>query len=108
MGIAPGTSDTAACGITRVGATGDVGFEFDVADCEMFVLGAVDVEELKLGELDTGVLALIEAGEFAIRFEIKFESLAGTASASSTSAGRTSRAAFAAGVINVTALAGLT
>jgi hypothetical protein len=108
MGIAPGASETAACGITRVGAAEDVVFEFDVAACEMFALGAVEIEEFKFGELDMEVLALVESGEVAMidRFEIKFESLAPNPSAS-TSAERTSRAAFAAGVADVTALAGL-
>lgn len=109
MGIAPGTSDTAACGRTRVGVAEDVVFEFDVADCETFALGAVEIEEFKFGELDMEVLALVETGECAMidRFEIKFASLAPNTSASSTSAERTSRAAFAAGAADVNALAGL-
>jgi hypothetical protein len=109
MGIAPGTSDTAACGITRVGVADGVVFEFDVADREMFALGVVEIEEFRVGELDIEVLALIGIGEFAMidRFEIKFESPAPNASASNISAERTCRAAFAAGVADVTAMAGL-
>jgi hypothetical protein len=75
----------------------------------MFAIGAVEIEEFKFGEFDIEVLALIETGECAMidLFEIKFESLDPNASASNTSAERTSRAAFAAGVADVTELAGL-
>jgi len=109
MGIAPDTSDTATCGITRAGVDKDVVFEFDVADCEMFTLGAVDIEDFKFDEFDFKVLALVETGDIAMieRFEIKFENLAPNASAPDTLAERTSRAVFAAVIVDVTALAGL-
>jgi len=53
MGIAAG-STTAACGIVRVGAA--VEFEFDVADCVMFLFDAAEVEEFKFVELVIEVL----------------------------------------------------
>lgn len=75
----------------------------------MFALGAFEIEEFNFGKVDIEVLALVETGDCAMidRFEIKFESLAPNTSASNTSAERTSRAAFAAGVADVTAMAGL-
>jgi hypothetical protein len=102
-------SVTAACGITTVGAAQDVVFEFDVADYDMFALGAVEIEEFKFGEFDIEVLALVETGEFATTdlFEIKFENLAPNVSAPNTLAERTSRALFTGGVADVTALARL-
>ena len=79
MGIAAGFT-TAAWGIVRVGAAADVEFEFDVADCVMFLFDAAEVEEFRLVEL---VIEVLEFAAFGLdwfktieRLEIKLANLA--------------------------------
>jgi hypothetical protein len=83
MGIAPGIVDTAACGMTSVGAAADVELEFDLADCEIFTFGADEIEEFKFGELEIEVLEFgeLQTEELAItdRLEMKLDSLASKA-----------------------------
>src|SRR5258708_4243262 len=111
MGIAAGFAATAACGIVRVGTAADVEFKFDVADCVMFLFGAVETEEFKFAG---HVIAVLEFAEFGAgelrtidRLEIKLESLVPSVFALNSSAERTSLAAFVAGVTEVAGAAGL-
>lgn len=111
MGIAVEFADTAACGITSVGAAEVVEFEFDVADIEMFAFGEAEIEEFKFVELEIDVLEFVELGteELAIidPLEIKVDTLSRNVFNFNISAERTSLAAFAADAAVVAGVAGL-
>lgn len=111
MGIAAGFADTAACGITSVGAAEVVEFEFDVADIEMFAFAEAEIEEFKFVELEIDVLEFVELGteELAIidPLEIKVDTRSRNVFKFNISAERTSLAAFAVDAAVVAGVAGL-